>query len=118
MPERRKARAVGFNHVALEVGDIDEALAFYGKLFTFELRGRLDRVAKIGGKRISLPDIEADLCGHRFVREAAVCAIAPQAASGAARLHAVVTLTAAGREVLARDGRKAIAGALGEWLVD
>ncbi|MGH6993212.1 MAG: VOC family protein [Caulobacteraceae bacterium] len=35
-----KARAVGFNHVALEVGDIDEALAFFGRLFSFELRGR------------------------------------------------------------------------------
>jgi len=40
MPQARKARAVGFNHVALEVGDIDEALAFYGRLFEFELRGR------------------------------------------------------------------------------
>jgi lactoylglutathione lyase len=29
----KKARAIGFNHVALEVGDIDEALAFYGRLF-------------------------------------------------------------------------------------
>ena len=37
-----KARAVGFNHVALEVGDIDEALAFYGRLFAFELRGKSD----------------------------------------------------------------------------
>ena len=36
----RKARAVGLNHVALEVGDIDEALAFYGRLFDFELRGK------------------------------------------------------------------------------
>lgn len=36
----RKPRLVGFNHVALEVGDIDEALAFYGKLFQFELRSR------------------------------------------------------------------------------
>ncbi len=36
----RKARAVGFNHVALEVDDIDEALEFYGRLFDFELRGR------------------------------------------------------------------------------
>jgi lactoylglutathione lyase len=36
----RKARAIGFNHVALEVGDIDEALAFYGRLFDFELRGK------------------------------------------------------------------------------
>jgi len=35
-----KARAVGFNHVALEVGDIQEALAFYGRLFEFELRGK------------------------------------------------------------------------------
>ena len=40
MPEAKKARAVGFNHVALEVGDIDEALAFYGRLFEFKLRGK------------------------------------------------------------------------------
>src|ERR1700747_3486457 len=40
MPEARKARAVGFNHVALEVGDIEEALAFYGRLFEFKLRGK------------------------------------------------------------------------------
>ncbi|MGI9111864.1 MAG: VOC family protein [Gaiellaceae bacterium] len=33
------ARAVGINHVALEVGSIDEALAFYGGLFEFQLRG-------------------------------------------------------------------------------
>ena len=35
-----KARAVGFNHIALEVGDIDEALAFYGRLFDFNLRSK------------------------------------------------------------------------------
>jgi lactoylglutathione lyase len=35
-----KARAVGINHVALEVGDIDEALEFYGRLFHFTLRGK------------------------------------------------------------------------------
>jgi catechol 2,3-dioxygenase-like lactoylglutathione lyase family enzyme len=33
-------RLVGVNHVALEVGDIDEALAWYGRFFTFDLRGR------------------------------------------------------------------------------
>ena len=33
MAEQQKARAVGFNHLALEVGDIEEALAFYGRLF-------------------------------------------------------------------------------------
>ena len=36
-----RARLVGINHVALEVGDIDAALAFYGALFGFELRGRV-----------------------------------------------------------------------------
>ena len=40
MPEAKKARAVGFNHVALEVGDIEEVLAFYGRLFEFKLRGK------------------------------------------------------------------------------
>ena len=34
------ARAVGINHLALEVGSIDEALEFYGRLFDVELRGR------------------------------------------------------------------------------
>ena len=35
-----RARLVGINHVALEVGDVDEALAFYGRIFEFRLRGR------------------------------------------------------------------------------
>jgi lactoylglutathione lyase len=34
------ARLVGINHVALEVGDIDQALEFYGGLFEITLRGR------------------------------------------------------------------------------
>ena len=47
MTEVAKPRVVGFNHVALEVGDIEEALAFYGLLFTFELRGKSDTMAFI-----------------------------------------------------------------------
>ena len=35
-----KPRLVGVNHVALEVGDVEAALDFYGKIFAFELRGR------------------------------------------------------------------------------
>jgi len=35
-----RARLVGINHVALEVGDIDQALEFYGTLFQITLRGR------------------------------------------------------------------------------
>ena len=42
-----KARLVGMNHVALEVGDLDEALDFYGRIFEFTLRGRMARMAFI-----------------------------------------------------------------------
>jgi lactoylglutathione lyase len=40
-----RPRLVGINHVAVEVGDIDEALAFYGRFFAFELRGRVPGMA-------------------------------------------------------------------------
>ena len=42
-----KPRAVGLNHVALEVGDIEAALAFYSRLFAFELRGKSETMAFI-----------------------------------------------------------------------
>jgi lactoylglutathione lyase len=47
MSEVKKARAVGFNHVALEVGDIEEALSFYGRIFEFKLRGKSEGMAFI-----------------------------------------------------------------------
>ena len=40
-----RARLVGVNHVALEVGDVEEALAFYGRIFDFTLRGRVPGMA-------------------------------------------------------------------------
>ncbi len=43
----KKARAIGVNHVALEVGDIDEALEFYGSFLEFELRSRSDNAVFI-----------------------------------------------------------------------
>ncbi len=36
----KKARALGINHVVLEVGDLDAALKFYGAIFDFTLRGK------------------------------------------------------------------------------
>ena len=39
-PRPERTKLVGVNHVAIEVGSIDEALDFYGKLFSFELRSR------------------------------------------------------------------------------
>lgn len=47
MTSPNKARAVGFNHVAIEVGNVDEALSFYGDLFQFEMRGRSETTAFI-----------------------------------------------------------------------
>lgn len=35
------ARIVGINHVAIEVGDVEEALAWYRRFLDFELRGRV-----------------------------------------------------------------------------
>ena len=42
-----KPRAVGINHVALEVGDIEEALEFYGSFLEFSLRGKSESMAFI-----------------------------------------------------------------------
>jgi lactoylglutathione lyase len=47
MTESGRPRIVGLNHIALEVGDIEEALVFYGRLFKFELRGKSDSMAII-----------------------------------------------------------------------
>ena len=42
-----RPRLVGINHVALEVGDVEEALTFYGMFFDFSLRGRSNGAAFI-----------------------------------------------------------------------
>ena len=47
MSDSRKPRLIGINHVAIEVGDIDEALAWYGQIFDFTLRNRHERSAYI-----------------------------------------------------------------------
>jgi catechol 2,3-dioxygenase-like lactoylglutathione lyase family enzyme len=53
-----RARLVGLNHVALEVGDLEEALSFYGRIFEFELRGRVPGMAfiDIGDQFIALSE--------------------------------------------------------------
>lgn len=43
----KKARALGINHVVLEVDDLDKALEFYGALFEFTLRGKSEHNAFI-----------------------------------------------------------------------
>jgi lactoylglutathione lyase len=53
-----KAKLVGINHVALEVGDVEAALEFYGRIFDLELRGRAGRMAfvDIGDQFIALAE--------------------------------------------------------------
>jgi catechol 2,3-dioxygenase-like lactoylglutathione lyase family enzyme len=36
---------VGINHIALAVGDVDQAVEFYGRIFELELRGRVSGMA-------------------------------------------------------------------------
>lgn len=43
----RKPRLVGINHIAIEVGDIGEALGWYGRIFDFTLRGKSETMAFI-----------------------------------------------------------------------
>ena len=51
-------RLVGINHVALEVGSVDDALEFYGRIFDLDLRGRAGRMAfiDIGDQFIALSE--------------------------------------------------------------
>jgi lactoylglutathione lyase len=42
-----RTRLVGLNHIALEVGDVEAALDWYGRFFDFRLRGRSPRMAFI-----------------------------------------------------------------------
>ncbi len=65
----KKARALGINHVVLEVGDLDAALEFYGAIFDFTLRGKSEHNAFIdlGDQFIQLSlgkTQEADSKGH------------------------------------------------------
>ena len=66
MTQASKARAVGINQVALEVGDIDEALAFYGQFMEFSLRGRSEMMAFIdlGDQFIALSKVDSQPRDH------------------------------------------------------
>jgi len=57
----RRPKLVGMNHVALEVGDVDAALDFYGKIFEFKLRSRSKGQAFIdmGDQFIALMEVAA-----------------------------------------------------------
>ncbi len=83
---------------------------------SFLLRGRVDRVVKIGSKRLSLPEMEAELDRHPWVEETAL-AVARRGLDS--RVCAAVVLSATGRDRLAETGRgetgKALATALSPY---
>lgn len=81
----------------------------------FRLKGRLDRVVKLDGKRVSLPEIEAHLARHPYVTQAAAVVL-PGAARE--RLGALVALTREGCAALASGGRVALAKTLRAYLGD
>lgn len=91
----RRARAVGVNHVALEVGDVDEALHFYGALFELRLRGR-------AGPRMAFVDL-----GDQFIALSAPRTSPPD---DARHLGLVVDDREALRATLADAGAEVIPG--------
>ena len=83
------ARLVGINHVALEVGEVDAALAWYGRFFELELRGR-------AGAQMAFIDI-----GDQFI---AISAGRSQPADQARHFGLVVDDKEAVRAALRREG--------------
>ncbi|NPT42144.1 AMP-binding protein [Paraburkholderia sp. 1N] len=81
----------------------------------FRLQGRLDRVLKLDGKRVSLPELEARLALHPYVAQAA---IVPLEGASRERVGAVVALTEAGSEALRAEGRVLLAQTLRRHLAE
>jgi acyl-coenzyme A synthetase/AMP-(fatty) acid ligase/3-hydroxymyristoyl/3-hydroxydecanoyl-(acyl carrier protein) dehydratase len=75
----------------------------------FRLQGRLDRVLKLDGKRVSLPELEARLALHPYVAQAA---LVPLEGASRERVGALVTLTEAGNAALRDEGRVLLARTL------
>lgn len=78
----------------------------------FKLLGRMDRIVKVAGKRLALPDIERRLSEHVWVAEAAVAALPQQEE----RLGALLVLSPAGKIILMQEGKAAVVASLREWL--
>ncbi|WP_345811307.1 AMP-binding protein [Paraburkholderia sp. PREW-6R] len=92
----------------------DDRIAF-DEQGRFRLQGRLDRVLKLDGKRVSLPELEARLALHPYVAQAA---IVPLAGVSRERIGALVALSEAGGEALRDEGRVLLAKTLRRHLAD
>ncbi|HEY7258048.1 MAG TPA: VOC family protein [Gaiellales bacterium] len=88
-----RARLIGVNHVALEVGDVEEAVALYGRLFDFTMRGR--------GRRMAFLDM-----GDQFL---AIAEGRRQPADDERHFGLVVDDVAAARDAVRREGLALVA---------
>jgi len=79
----------------------------------FRLQGRLDRVVKVDGKRVSLSEMESRLLLHPCVAEVRTVALE---GGSRQRIGALVVLSAEGHETLRRDGRVVLLKALRRYL--
>jgi acyl-coenzyme A synthetase/AMP-(fatty) acid ligase/3-hydroxymyristoyl/3-hydroxydecanoyl-(acyl carrier protein) dehydratase len=86
----------------------DDAVSF-DATGRFTLQGRLDRIVKLDGKRVSLPELEARLMLHPYVAQAATV---PLAGVSRERIGAVIALSEAGSAALRASGRIALAKTL------
>ncbi|NWO05171.1 MAG: AMP-binding protein [Alteromonadaceae bacterium] len=78
----------------------------------FRLLGRLDRIAKIEGKRVSLSAMEQRLAEHDGIRDVRVLVLTGKRTETAV----VAVLQPAAREQLEADGKRALTRALRGWL--
>jgi acyl-coenzyme A synthetase/AMP-(fatty) acid ligase len=80
---------------------------------TFLLLGRADRTAKVGGKRLSIPDMERELAAHEWVAEAALVVLER---ASEARVHAVIVPSETGRAALQSRSRREFGAELARHL--
>ncbi len=98
--------SVGDGGTGFAMGD---RIAFLGEVGgRFQLQGRMDRVAKVGEKRLDLAAMESDLRGHPLLDDVALVALD--------RVAAVCVPSTRGRALLESEGRRAFGRALAEDL--
>jgi hypothetical protein len=79
---------------------------------TFQLGMRADRIVKLEGKRVALPEVESALTEHPWINEAATVIVSRQRQS----LGAVLVLTDAGRIANDKKGRHGFTKELRQYL--
>jgi len=104
----------------VSVGDPDEGFALGDRIQMlpdgrFLLHGRIDRIVKVGEKRLDLSLMESDLRAHPLVSDAALLVLEQ---TGDARVAAAIVPTPAGERLLRKGGRRAVSRALGDHLAD